>query len=98
VTGGEQIGDEDVGYGPARLLRPLEVATFAAALTEISPEEFRRRYNPEAMQTAEIYPDIWARTDEREENFQYLLEYFEQLKEFAVSAHERGNGVIIYLS
>ena len=98
VTGGEQIGEEDVGYGPARLLRPFKVATFAAALAKISPDDFRGRYNPEAMQTAEIYPDIWDRVEEREENLQYLLEYFEELKTFTATAHEQGTGLIIYLS
>src|SRR3712207_3831611 len=28
LVGGEYIGDEDVGYGPARVLRPHEVADF----------------------------------------------------------------------
>lgn len=39
VLGGAEIGEEDVGYGPARYLSSTEVNAVATALASISPEE-----------------------------------------------------------
>src|SRR6185503_14516377 len=59
VSGGEEVGDVDVGYGPARVLRPHQVAQWAAALTAIPADELRRRFDPQAMLKEKIYPEIW---------------------------------------
>src|SRR5262249_19169224 len=45
VTGGEQIGEEDVGYGPARALKPQQVAAWASALSAVSVDELSNRFN-----------------------------------------------------
>lgn len=95
VAGGEQIGDEDVGYGPARLLRPYDVKRLDAFLEEIDSAELRRRYNPAAMVAAEIYPDIWDRAEEYEENFQYVIEYYGILRQFVAAAAREGAGVVV---
>src|SRR5262245_61651019 len=36
VKGGEEIGDEDFGYGPARILSPNQIAAWADSLSAIS--------------------------------------------------------------
>jgi hypothetical protein len=41
IAAGQPVGDEDVGYGPARVLRPKEVAQLDAALAAISLDNFR---------------------------------------------------------
>lgn len=95
LTGGETIGDEDVGYGPARLLRPTDVSRFNDALQLVDAVELLLRYDPEAMTEERIYPDIWQRKEEREENFQYVAEYFETLRQFVASTAKLGKGIII---
>lgn len=45
VTGGHQLGDEDIGYGPARALLPHEVAAFDAALSQVTVDDLRQRFN-----------------------------------------------------
>ena len=40
IAAGQPVGDEDVGYGPARVLRPKEVAQLDAALAAISLDNF----------------------------------------------------------
>jgi hypothetical protein len=59
ASGGDPIGTEDVGYGPARVLMPDTVARVNSALDAMSDEEFARRFDPEALSNAEIYPQIW---------------------------------------
>lgn len=56
VRGGVELGKEDFGYGPAPLLNPDQIADWAKALSTISTDELRKRFNPEAMMKAKIYP------------------------------------------
>jgi hypothetical protein len=98
VSGGETIGDVDVGYGPARALTSKQVVDFDAALSTITADELRRRFNPQAMSKAEIYPDIWERDPQEDDALAYLIEYFEDLKSFVEKTRAAGKGMIIYLT
>jgi hypothetical protein len=98
VAGGEEIGDEDVGYGPARVLRPAEVARFDAALAAISRDDFRRRFDPRVMMEQRIYPEIWDRHPDDDDAPGYLTEYFELLKAFVHTSTEKNKDLIIWLS
>ena len=42
IVGGRNIGDEDMGYGPARGFAAREVAQIAAALSKVDPIGFCR--------------------------------------------------------
>ena len=94
LEGGESIGAVDVGYGPARALRPAQVASFAAALSAVSPDELRKRFDPTAMRRAGIYPDIWRPEDP--EPLEYVLYYYGALRAFVERASSRHKGIIIY--
>jgi hypothetical protein len=96
LVGGRTVGEEDVGYGPARALSSAEVAAFDDALSKISMNEFRRRFDPKALLRAEIYPEIWLR-DPEEDTLGYLVEYFERLKQFVSSARKAEVGLILSL-
>ncbi len=61
VAGGTEVGDEDVGYGPARVFTSAQTRAIAAALAAVTDDELRARFAPEAMMRAEIYPEIWDR-------------------------------------
>lgn len=95
VLGGTEIG-EDVGYGPARYLTAEGVRTVAEALAQVTAEEFSRRYDPKAMDAAEIYPQIWIQ--EGREALEYVLEYYRQLVRFYEAAAKRGDGALLYLN
>jgi hypothetical protein len=94
VLGGTDIGP-DLGYGPARLLTPGEVATVSAALAVLTPDILRARFDPVALDEAEVYPSGWA---ERDENSQWLLDAFEDLQKFYATAAANGSGVLLYLT
>lgn len=92
VLGGEELGP-DVGYGPARFLTPSQVQEISTALSRISKEWLASRFNPADMQQQQIYPEtIWAR--DSSEALDYLLEYFQILRNFYSSASTRGDAVV----
>jgi hypothetical protein len=99
ILGGHSIGEVCVGYGPARALTSREVAVFDDLLQCISREDLEKRFSPETLMRAEIYPEIWDRALTGEEDvFAYLVDHFDQLKQFVASAHRDGVGVITYLA
>ena len=99
ILGGHRIGEVCVGYGPARALTSEEVAVFDDLLQCISAEDLQKRFDPEALTRAGVYPEIWERALTGEENvLDYLVEHFVQLKQFVAGAHRDGVGVITYLA
>lgn len=96
VMGGEDLGDEDVGYGPARYLTPELVRTVANALEEIAVAELLARYDANRMTEEDIYPGIW---DEEESTVKdYIGHFYEALVSFFRTAADAGDGMLIYLN
>ena len=98
TTGGTEVGDVDVGYGPARVFTSSEVRQIAAALDGISADHLRSRFDPQAMMAAFIYPAIWDRDPAEDDALEYLTSFWEPLKEFVTSAARDGSGLLVYLS
>jgi len=94
LTGGEPIGDVDVGYGPARGLTAEETSEVAAALESVPVKVLAARYDGAKLDAAEIYPEIWAR--DGEEGLDYITEYYETLRYFVAAAAKRKLGMLIY--
>ncbi|MEW6710245.1 MAG: YfbM family protein [Candidatus Riflebacteria bacterium] len=97
VAGGTEVGNIDVGYGPARVFRSAEVAKMNSALDEVTEEFLRTRFQPDVMMKKEIYPTIWDRDPENDDTFDYLLEYFRELKKFIRLAVAKGLGLVVTL-
>ncbi len=95
ILGGEEIG-EDVGYGPARYLIPAQVQAVASALSAVDADQFSKRFDPAAMDSAEIYPQIWQR--DGAEGLEYVTHHYAHLSSFYRAAAERGDAVLIYLN
>lgn len=95
VLGGEEIGG-DVGYGPARYLNPVQVRTVAQALAAITPEVFSARFNPAAMDAAEVYPQNWA--DDGPDGLDYVLHHYNLLSSFYQAASDRGDAALVFLN
>jgi hypothetical protein len=95
ILGGQEIG-EDLGYGPARLLFPDQVADIAGALRELDADALEARFDAAAMEEAQIYPgQIWSR--DGQEALDYLLHHYAQLVDFYEAAAARGDGMILWL-
>jgi hypothetical protein len=98
IAGGQEVGDVDVGYGPARALRNAELKETVAALDPISAEILRERFDPPQMMKLGIYPEIWDRDPAEDDTLAYLVEYFEMLKPFLARGAASGLGVLIYVN
>ncbi len=96
LDGGKQVGDEEVGYGPARIFTPAETADINDALSGFTEESLKARYDGRAMDSAKIYPQIWGR--ESEDNFVYAWENFVALREFIHITRTSGSYLMLYLS
>lgn len=98
VTGGTEIGDVDVGYGPARALSSQQVKDLADALSRISVDDLRARFDPDRMMELDIYPSIWDRDPAEDDSLGYLEAYFGPLKAFIDATSKQNMGLIIYLN
>jgi hypothetical protein len=95
VLGGEPIGEVDVGYGPARFLKPGEVRALAEALSDIPADELLARFDPTALNDADVYPQGWSGNPHDRE---YIASNYRQLVAFLRAASENGEAVIVYLN
>lgn len=99
ILGGRPLGDINVGYGPARVLDPDQVAIFDDLLQCISAADFRERFDAAALMRADVYPNLWERALTGEEDLlSYLCGHFAQLKDFVAAARRDGMGLITYLA
>ena len=65
----------------------------AKLLSKETPEVLAKRYDPQALERADIYPDgIWVR--EGPEAWKYVLAFYKQLVLFYQQAAERGDAVV----
>lgn len=93
VLGGAELGP-DLGYGPARYLQPAQVKQASDLLASTPVEALHSRYQPQALEDADIYPtSIWQ--DEGEEAFEYLAHWYELLRTFYAQASARGAGMLL---
>jgi hypothetical protein len=102
VQGGREIGNIDVGYGPARALAGSDVQSLSAALDALPSEVLAKRFDSAEMTRLQIYPDeIWARAEDAEDDddpLGYLIANYTELRDFVRQAADRGHGLIVYLN
>lgn len=95
VLGGQELG-EDVGYGPARVLTPEQVSQISAALGPLSDAALASRFDPQAMEKLDIYPQaIWV-CDEKQA-LEYVLTNYHAMREFYAEAARRHDGAVLWL-
>lgn len=93
VRGGTDLGN-DLGYGPARALRPAQVTAFHTALAAMTPDTLAYCFSPEEMTRLDIYPAIW---EDHEKSLAYLMEHFNSLRAFVKTAADKKQGLLVYL-
>lgn len=92
MSGGVEIGNIDVGYGPARGLRPSDVNAFLGFLDALKENEFGANVSKKDVEENEIYYQGWS-----QDHGQPLWEYVVELRQFLQKAEDENNGVILYL-
>jgi hypothetical protein len=96
VLGGAEVSEENVGYGPARYLRPGEVAQVARALQSVTPDLFWSQFDANAVREADLYPQgLWSDTAVDKE---YITGNYEKLVDFFTAANRANEAVLLYIS
>lgn len=90
ILGGIAVDHGDVGYGPAQVLEPEEVAGFAEALATLSEEQLRALYRPDAMSEDHVYG---ANIE-----FEELVRHIATLRAFYRDAAAKGCGMLQFLT
>jgi Domain of unknown function (DUF1877) len=98
VSGGQEVGDVDVGYGPARAFTAREVAEIWAALEQITSDDLRSRFDGKQLMAAQIYPEIWDRDLAEDETLGYLVEHFDSLKAFLERGAQNSSALLVYIT
>ncbi|MEM1061482.1 MAG: YfbM family protein [Planctomycetota bacterium] len=93
IEGGTEVGDVDVGYGPARAFRSDEVAAIDAHLRSLTDDELLGRLDQAAMTRLSVYPDVWD--EPPEESLEYLGHYLGELRGFLTATTERSSGMVV---
>lgn len=96
LNDGQQIGNEEVGYGPARLFNADQVARIDSAIADFTEDEFKKRYAGDQMDELKVYPQIWGR--EAVDNFDYIWDNFVNLRNFIHNTRISGSSLILYIS
>ncbi len=92
VLGGKPLGDEDLGYGPARYLSAQEVRELSLALSGIDLLERRDAFMELVHGNDEVYPGFHD-----EEDLNYLDYNFARLKEFLCDCVGNGKNLLLFL-
>ena len=95
VLGGDEVGDIEVGFGPARVMRAEEVKKVGEALAGIERDELKERFDAEEMIRQDIYG---ALEDYLDDDMEYFLGWFDTLKDFVGAAAEKDLGLVLLLT
>lgn len=87
----------DFGYGPASIIDNATVQQIDSALQNITLEYLRGQYDPETMDRHMVYPEVWG-----EEGLaaleEYLIPYFNRLRELYRNAAQDNQKVVVFFS
>lgn len=94
LMGGAELGDVDVGYGPARLLNSAQVDEFLAFLCNLERDAFGSGITGAELEKNEIYGGYagWGHEDTTR-----LWGYIEVLKSFLSAAQLNRESIVMHL-
>lgn len=99
LKGGTPVGEEDLGYGPARVFRPLEVAAIADALATVSQFTLTPRFDLKKLEILQVYPGRWSEVNLRSDyDLGYYFGPLEALKSVTARAKAEQLGMIVWIS
>jgi hypothetical protein len=99
LKGGTSVGDEDLGYGPARVFQPLEVAAIADALGNVSQRSLLPRFDLKKFEKLEIYPGRWSEVNLRSDyDLGYYFGPLEDLKRVTRRGKNERLGMLVWIS
>jgi hypothetical protein len=99
LNGGQPLGDEDLGRGPARVFRPLETAAVADALAPLSTQQLMARFDLKKLEKLGVYPGGWPELNLRSDyDLGYYFGPFEELKRVTQRAKDERQGMLVWIA
>lgn len=97
LNGGSAVVDS--GLDLVRTFSGAKVQEISDFLNSIDSVAFIKRFNPAALTNEKIYPEeVWGRPDEQIESRDYVLEYFDGLKNFVDQAKAQKLGLVLWFN
>lgn len=93
--GGTPVGEIEIGYGPALAWRSADVAAFAEKIALLQPADLLAHYDPVAMKKVYLGA-AWSRGGEDDK--QYLVEGFQDMKNFLQTSATRRLGCLVFFT
>ena len=84
---------QDLGYGPAHYLMPVQVKEMSNSLSKFSEAELKRNFIPEKMLQEQVYPLIWDDPEALED----LINHFFNLQNFYAHAADKKEAMITFI-
>lgn len=94
LTAGRAIVGSDHGYGDDRAVGPECVAAFDVLLQATPWPRLEERFDPGAMDSADVYPSGWGGDDRGE----WVRDGYHQLRSFVHETHGEALGLVVKLS
>lgn len=96
LAGGAELDYDGPWNSAPRTFTPAETREIADALARVSDDELRSRFKPDEMMKAEIYPEIWDREPDGNEDPQgYVMSAIADVRAAVSDAAQRGWGLIV---
>lgn len=86
--------EQDLGYGPGQYLTAEQVKELHEQIATISTDELKKRFDAGKMKEAGVFPDVWDNPD----TVDYLIEYFETIKEVYALAAKNDEAIITFIN
>ncbi|MCW1916341.1 YfbM family protein [Luteolibacter sp. GHJ8] len=97
LNGGKTLGDVNVGHGPARCFSPAEVEAISAHVQRYDDATLRARFDPLVMTDLEIYPNIWDRGYDMDQQWEYFSISFADMQLFLHEAARKKMALLVYV-
>ena len=98
VSCGKEVGDVDVGYGPAKSFTPKEVKEISTFLNQLDDSELKSRLDPKKMNELGIYPSIWNDDTNIEAEWEYAKYSLDAMKQFIKEAAQGDLALLVYIN
>lgn len=86
--------DQDMGCSPATYTTAEQTRVIYNAIKDLTKKELSANYDPNRITEEGVYPHIWQ---DDENALEYLLDYFDDLKNSYKKAVENGEAVVTFL-
>ena len=86
--------EQDLGYGPAAYNTPNQVGSIAKKLNTLNLADLESRFDGNALNNAEIYPEIWNKSESKK----YAFDNLKAVIKFFNEATKNNEAVISYIN